>query len=102
VEVEVTEVDGRPGDRFLLCTDGLSGVIEDAEIARVLSGAPPERAVRELVDAANRRGGPDNVTVMVALREAAPRRRPGPAAWIALALALAAGLALLAWLGGGA
>jgi protein phosphatase len=54
------------GDILLLCSDGLSGVVEDAELAAMCVGKSPERAVEELIDLANERGGPDNVTVIVA------------------------------------
>jgi PPM family protein phosphatase len=54
------------GDTFLLCSDGLSGQVKDDEIGMVLSCLPPDEAVRALVDLANLRGGPDNITVVVA------------------------------------
>jgi PPM family protein phosphatase len=53
------------GDTFLLCSDGLSGQVTDDEIGLVLSCLPPSEAVRALVDLANLRGGPDNITVVV-------------------------------------
>ena len=55
----------QPGDVFLLCSDGLSGQVGDDEIGLVLSCLPPSEAVRALVDLANLRGGPDNITVVV-------------------------------------
>ena len=66
VDVDVAQVDARPGDQYLLCSDGLSGVVRDEEIAAELLRAPPEVAARRLVDAANERGGPDNITVQIA------------------------------------
>lgn len=63
VEPEVQPLDARPGDRFLLCSDGLSGVVSDEEIADFLQRFDGERATQALVDAANAAGGPDNVTV---------------------------------------
>ncbi|MET9290846.1 MerR family transcriptional regulator [Streptomyces sp. NPDC003077] len=65
--------DARPGDRYLLCSDGLTGVVPVDDIRRVLSTAtPPEEAVRELVALANQAGGPDNVSCVLAdVREAA-------------------------------
>ncbi len=54
------------GDAFLLCSDGLSGPVEDDEIGTILACMPPDEAVRALVDLANLRGGPDNITVVVA------------------------------------
>ncbi|QEG24058.1 PP2C family protein-serine/threonine phosphatase [Mariniblastus fucicola] len=54
------------GDSFLLCSDGLTGVVSDAEIAAFLSNMPPSEAVKVLVDLANLRGGPDNITVIIA------------------------------------
>ncbi|WP_406168633.1 MerR family transcriptional regulator [Streptomyces sp. NBC_00996] len=59
--------DARPGDRYLLCSDGLSGVVPEEEISRILASSPvPEEAVRALVGAANDCGGPDNVSCVVA------------------------------------
>ena len=54
------------GDTFLLCSDGLSGQIKDEEIGAILSTLSPPEAVRVLVDMANLRGGPDNITAVVA------------------------------------
>ncbi len=51
------------GDIFLLSSDGLSGQFEDAEIGKILSSLPLPEATRALVDLANLRGGPDNITV---------------------------------------
>lgn len=56
----------QPGDTFLLCSDGLTGQVEDAEIGAVLVCLPPAEAVHALVDLANLRGGPDNITVVCA------------------------------------
>ena len=54
------------GDRYLLCTDGLSGPIPAHRIARVLaSSKSPDDAVRSLISMANDAGGPDNVTALV-------------------------------------
>ncbi len=52
-----------PGDCILLCSDGLSGMIDDEEIAYIICQEPPEEAALRLVDAANSAGGFDNVTV---------------------------------------
>jgi protein phosphatase len=55
-----------PGDRLLLCTDGLGCMISDAAVADVLrQREPPAEICRRLVDAANSAGGHDNVTVVV-------------------------------------
>jgi protein phosphatase len=59
--------DARPGDRYLLCSDGLTTVVPAEEIRAVVTAtAEPERTVRELVALANARGGPDNVCCVVA------------------------------------
>jgi len=56
----------KPKDLFLLASDGLTGMLEDAELADVLgSGRAPEEQVAELVAAANRSGGLDNITAIV-------------------------------------
>jgi protein phosphatase len=54
-----------PGDTFLLCSDGLTGQVKDEEIGAILRCLPPAEAARVLVDLANLRGGPDNITVVV-------------------------------------
>lgn len=54
------------GDTFLLCSDGLSGPVEDIEMGTILACLPPQQAAQMLIDLANLRGGPDNVTVIVA------------------------------------
>lgn len=59
--------DARAEDRYLLCSDGLTGVVPAEEIRRVLASEDdPGTAVRQLVALANRAGGPDNVTCVVA------------------------------------
>lgn len=55
-----------PGDRYLLCSDGLSGPVDAESLHQVLSGEhDPAAAVRTLIDLANQNGGPDNVTAIV-------------------------------------
>ncbi len=52
-------------DMFLLCSDGLTEMVEDREIGRILSESSPPEAVKKLLDAANERGGVDNITAVV-------------------------------------
>jgi protein phosphatase len=67
------------GDRFLLCSDGLVDEVTDADIAAVLrTVADPNRAASELVAAANRNGGRDNVTVIVVDVHSADSPAPAP------------------------
>ncbi len=54
------------GDVFLLCSDGLTGQVSDEEIGGILANLSPKEAARVLVDLSNLRGGPDNITVVVA------------------------------------
>ncbi|GGP85743.1 hypothetical protein GCM10010266_05080 [Streptomyces griseomycini] len=59
--------DAHPGDRYLLCSDGLPAVVPDDTIRRLLATAPaPDAAVHTLIAAANGAGGPDNVSCVVA------------------------------------
>jgi protein phosphatase len=53
-------------DIFLLCSDGLSGQVSDEELGAILQCMSPEEAAQTLVDLANLRGGPDNISVIVA------------------------------------
>jgi protein phosphatase len=67
VEVDTFEVESRPGDRFVLCSDGLHGYLDDE--ASDLSDIPMELqladAAQHLVTLANARGGKDNITVLI-------------------------------------
>ena len=100
-----------PGDTFLLCSDGLSGPVKDEEIGMILGCLPPAEAIRALIDLANLRGGPDNITAVVARAAAGPwaadasdssamrtgNRRPiHPAVWIVVGVLALAGVGLFA------
>ena len=68
IEVDLAKTDVLAGDAFLLCTDGLSGMVPNEGIHRVLGKAvttPSKRLVRELIALANDAGGIDNITVVV-------------------------------------
>jgi PPM family protein phosphatase len=66
VDVDVFTVQGEAGDLFLLCSDGLTTMVEDEDIRRTLSESRDdlEAAARDLVGRANRGGGEDNITVI--------------------------------------
>lgn len=65
VKVDVREVRVRPGDLYILCSDGLTTMLSDEEIGDLANhGASVEEVCRELVQHANSRGGHDNVTVV--------------------------------------
>ncbi len=66
VEVDLRAIDVLPGDRYLLCCDGLWSMVSDSEITAILEEDPPRSAVHRLVELANERGGTDKVTVQVA------------------------------------
>ena len=66
VDVDTTTVDAEPGDVFLLCSDGLTSMVSDEEILRIVSVTDSlDAAAAELVKAANRSGGEDNITVVL-------------------------------------
>jgi PPM family protein phosphatase len=70
VEVDIVEVPIEEGDTLLLATDGLTSVLRDAAIEKTLArDAPPSEIATSLVAEANARGGPDNITVVVARYE---------------------------------
>jgi protein phosphatase len=65
-EVDVTEVTPVAGERYLLCSDGLFAVATDDVIQEILGRDEPlETICQQLVDVANERGGPDNITTLV-------------------------------------
>lgn len=64
---DLDRVDVLVGDRYLLCSDGVTAVLDDDVLHRELaSGAEPEQVVDELIRLANEGGGPDNITAIVA------------------------------------
>jgi protein phosphatase len=66
VDVDVYPVDLHPGDRILLCSDGLTTMLRSDEIEGILDDEPDaRRAAQRLVDAANAAGGEDNITALV-------------------------------------
>lgn len=65
-EVEVDEIAIQPGDRLLLCSDGLSAVVAPDKLEAIVSkGESLEKTCQQLIDAANAAGGPDNITVVM-------------------------------------
>ena len=65
VEVDTLDFDVLRGDRFLLCSDGLHGYFEQAELAKLFAGTPEDALAQKLVDLSNERGGKDNITAIV-------------------------------------
>ncbi|GAA4521939.1 MULTISPECIES: Stp1/IreP family PP2C-type Ser/Thr phosphatase [Nonomuraea] len=67
VDPDLTLREAQVGDRYLLCSDGLSGVVSAETLHATLTNLDdPEEAVRQLIDLANRGGGPDNITCVIA------------------------------------
>ncbi|TDB38175.1 MAG: Stp1/IreP family PP2C-type Ser/Thr phosphatase [Actinobacteria bacterium] len=112
--VDAFELEAAPGDRLLLCSDGLTSMVEDAAIEEILQTAPsPNAAVVRLIAAANDAGGQDNITTVVVdiegsspvtaprpvpaqrVEHAVPRERtrrwPARVAWVLVASAIVAG-----------
>lgn len=65
IDVETHELSLLKGDRLMLCSDGLTGMVEDDAIASILANSTPAAAVWELIEAANSNGGNDNISVVV-------------------------------------
>jgi serine/threonine protein phosphatase PrpC len=66
VEPDLSMREARAGDRYLLCSDGLSGVVSEETLAEALKDPDPQTTADRLIELALRSGGPDNVTVIVA------------------------------------
>ena len=66
LDVDLAVIMMKPGDNLLLCSDGLSGMVEDAKMCEIVQNASsPQAACDALIDAANAAGGEDNVTVVI-------------------------------------
>lgn len=78
VAVDLQSDDVLPGDIYVLCSDGLSGMIDDSDIQRLVSQTGDlEELCRKLVALANEHGGEDNITALVVRIEAEPGDEPG-------------------------
>jgi PPM family protein phosphatase len=76
VMLDVNEYEVQPEDCYLMCSDGLSDMVDDAEIASILGGPiPMEQKADALVAAANANGGRDNISVLLVQVDAAPEKR---------------------------
>ncbi|WP_332814845.1 Stp1/IreP family PP2C-type Ser/Thr phosphatase [Ramlibacter sp.] len=76
VLLEVNEHRVDPGDIYLMCSDGLSDMVDDESIARILSAdAPLEEKALQLVDAANANGGRDNISVLLAQADSGAKKK---------------------------
>lgn len=65
VDVDTLDFDILPGDRFLLCSDGLHGYFEGNNLLSLLSNPKPEAIPKNCIEFANRKGGSDNITVVI-------------------------------------
>lgn len=72
VDVDVQTTALEPGSSVLLCSDGLHGPVRDEEILSYVLRLPPQEAVDRLIDLANERGGPDNISVLIVTMAGAP------------------------------
>jgi serine/threonine protein phosphatase PrpC len=65
VDVDVFREQIQEGDTLVLCSDGLSGLVSDEELMRIVERSVPQESVYHLVERANENGGPDNITAIV-------------------------------------
>jgi serine/threonine protein phosphatase PrpC len=76
VLLEVNENKVEPGDIYLMCSDGLSDMVDDRGIAGILAGEVPlEQKVAQLIDTANANGGRDNISVLLAQASIGSKKR---------------------------
>jgi serine/threonine protein phosphatase PrpC len=83
VLLEVNEHKVDPGDLFLMCSDGLSDMLDDDAIAQVLMGdGSLEQKTVQLIDAANANGGRDNISVLLAQANSGSKKRGLISRWL--------------------
>lgn len=83
VLLEVNEYKVEPGDLYLMCSDGLSDMLDDEAIAQIVAGeASLEQKSVQLIDAANANGGRDNISVLLALATSGSRKRGLISRWL--------------------
>ncbi|HWM84707.1 MAG TPA: cyclic nucleotide-binding domain-containing protein [Kofleriaceae bacterium] len=99
VEVDTFDFDILPGDRFLLCSDGMYAYLDEEDLPGVLGEGEVEQVPRELVEKANRGGGHDNITaVIVRVHEDAPDEAGERAIEVSLKIEVLKGLQLFRYL----
>lgn len=73
VEVDLMVAAPKPGDRYVLCTDGLTKMLSEERILEIVREGEIDACVQQLIDEANENGGKDNVTIaLVEIREPSP------------------------------
>ncbi|TCK25531.1 PP2C family protein-serine/threonine phosphatase [Pseudonocardia endophytica] len=81
-EPDLDRIEIRAGDRFLLCSDGVTAVLDDDALLEHVGSGEPDDVVARLIETANERGGPDNITAVVAdvveLEDEGPPRPTDP------------------------
>src|SRR5712691_2575588 len=76
VDVDVFHEELHEGDSLVLCTDGLSGLVNDEELEHIVDQFVPQESVYHLVERANENGGPDNITAIVVRVQEVGREQP--------------------------
>src|SRR5256884_9099578 len=76
VEIDVFAEPLQEGDSLVLCTDGLSGLVSDEDLQRIVNQFVPQESVYHLVERANENGGPDNITAIVVHVQEVGREQP--------------------------
>jgi protein phosphatase len=83
VLLEVNEHKVEPGDLYLMCSDGLSDMLDDEAIAQILAGdGSLEQKTVQLIDAANANGGRDNISVLLAQANSGSKKRGLISRWL--------------------
>ena len=65
MEIDIKKFDVHMGDKILLCTDGLSNMLDDDEICKIVVGNPIKAACKKLIEMGNEKGGDDNITALL-------------------------------------
>lgn len=90
LEIEIAPAESlQPGDRIMLCSDGLTKHVKIPEIATMLAAKTPKEACADLIALANQRGGTDNITVVIALLQPDVETKPAGSKAIAATMPVA-------------
>ncbi|MCA9923674.1 MAG: Stp1/IreP family PP2C-type Ser/Thr phosphatase [Anaerolineales bacterium] len=74
-KIDLFELTWETGDILVLCSDGLTKHVDDAEISQIITAEPPEQATRILISLANERGGEDNISVAIVRYETDEKKK---------------------------